>query len=131
MKHLLVTNDFPPKVGGIQSYLWELWRRLPATEAAVLTTPYDGAAAFDEAAPIPIERIDARVMLPTGALLRRIEAAADRAGMHGKAVTPFLLSYIVGASEGRSLEVNLDLARNNVRLAAEIATAWSALKNNG
>ena len=26
---LLVTNDFPPKVGGIQSYLWELWRRLP------------------------------------------------------------------------------------------------------
>lgn len=58
-------------------------------------------------------------------------AAADKAGMHGKAVTPFLLDYIVGASEGRSLEVNLDLARNNVRLAAEIAKAWSALKNGG
>ena len=55
-------------------------------------------------------------------------AAADAAGIHGKAVTPFLLSYIVDASEGRSLEVNLDLARNNVRLAAEIATAWSALQ---
>jgi pseudouridine-5'-phosphate glycosidase len=54
-------------------------------------------------------------------------AAADAAGIHGKAVTPFLLSHIVGASAGRSLEVNLDLARNNVRLAAEIATAWSAL----
>lgn len=54
-------------------------------------------------------------------------AAADAAGIHGKAVTPFLLEYIVGASEGRSLEVNLDLARNNVRLAAKIATAWSAL----
>jgi pseudouridine-5'-phosphate glycosidase len=54
-------------------------------------------------------------------------AAADAANVHGKAVTPFLLSYIVGASEGRSLEVNLDLARNNVRLAAEIATQWSAL----
>lgn len=54
-------------------------------------------------------------------------AAADKAGMHGKAVTPFLLDYIVGASDGRSLEVNLDLARNNVRLAAEIAIAWSAL----
>ncbi len=54
-------------------------------------------------------------------------AAADEAGMHGKAVTPFLLSYIVNASEGRSLEVNLDLARNNVRLAAQIATEWSAL----
>ena len=54
-------------------------------------------------------------------------AAADAAGMHGKAVTPFLLSYIVHASEGRSLEVNLDLARNNVRLAAQIAIEWSAL----
>ncbi len=54
-------------------------------------------------------------------------AAADEAGMHGKAVTPFLLGWIVEASGGRSLEVNLDLARNNVRLAAAIATEWAAL----
>jgi len=54
-------------------------------------------------------------------------AAADAAGVHGKAVTPFLLGYIVDASQGRSLEVNLDLARNNVRLAAAIATEWSKL----
>lgn len=56
-------------------------------------------------------------------------AAATLAGMHGKAVTPFLLDWIVTASEGRSLEVNLDLARNNVRLAAEIATQWSRLND--
>ena len=31
--HVLVTNDFPPKTGGIQSYLWELWRRLPPEDA--------------------------------------------------------------------------------------------------
>jgi len=42
-------------------------------------------------------------------------------------VTPFLLGFIVNASEGRSLEVNLDLARNNVRLAAQIAIEWSAI----
>jgi pseudouridine-5'-phosphate glycosidase len=54
-------------------------------------------------------------------------AAADVAGIHGKAVTPFLLGFIVDASEGRSLEVNLDLARNNVRLAAEIAIEWARL----
>ena len=53
--------------------------------------------------------------------------AAEEAGMHGKAVTPFLLSYIVKASEGRSLEVNLDLARNNVRVAGDIAVEWSRL----
>jgi pseudouridine-5'-phosphate glycosidase len=52
-------------------------------------------------------------------------AAATAAGVHGKTVTPFLLNYIVGASNGRSLEVNLDLARNNVRVAGEIAKEWS------
>jgi pseudouridine-5'-phosphate glycosidase len=53
-------------------------------------------------------------------------AAAEAAGVRGKAVTPFLLGYIVDASGGRSLEVNLDLARNNVRVAAEIAQAWAS-----
>jgi predicted RNA-binding protein with PIN domain len=42
MKHLLVTNDFPPKIGGIQSLLWEWWRRLPPDRFAVLTSPYQG-----------------------------------------------------------------------------------------
>ena len=54
-------------------------------------------------------------------------ALADEAGVTGKAVTPFLLPKIVELSGGRSLEVNLDLARNNVRVAGEIATAWCAL----
>lgn len=51
------------------------------------------------------------------------EAAAQ--GIRGKAVTPFLLGRIVELSDGRSLEVNLDLARNNVRVAGRIASAWS------
>lgn len=53
--------------------------------------------------------------------------AADKAGIRGNAVTPFLLGFIVEASGGRSLEVNLDLARNNIRVAGDIATAWSRL----
>lgn len=53
--------------------------------------------------------------------------AAEKEGVRGKAVTPFLLGYIVTASGGRSLEVNLDLARNNIRVAGDIATAWSRL----
>ena len=76
MKHLLVTNDFPPKLGGIQSYLWELWRRLPPETATVLTTPRDGARAFDAAQPMRVERDRARVLLPTASLVRRIDALA-------------------------------------------------------
>ncbi|SMQ68001.1 pseudouridine-5'-phosphate glycosidase [Agreia sp. VKM Ac-1783] len=58
-------------------------------------------------------------------ILDQAFAAAEAAGVHGKAVTPFLLAFIVEASGGDSLEVNLDIARNNVRLAADIAIAWS------
>jgi pseudouridine-5'-phosphate glycosidase len=61
-------------------------------------------------------------------VLAQAFAAADAAGVRGKAVTPFLLGYIVEASGGRSLEVNLDLARNNVSVAADIAIAWSELE---
>jgi len=75
MASLLVTNDFPPKVGGIQSYLWELWRRLPPAEVTVLTTAYPGAAAFDAAQAFRIERAG-RVLLPTPALARRIDSLA-------------------------------------------------------
>ncbi len=53
--------------------------------------------------------------------------AAEKAGITGKAVTPFLLGFIVEESKGKSLEVNLDLARNNVALAGKIAKAWSEL----
>ncbi|MGH9038256.1 MAG: glycosyltransferase family 4 protein, partial [Acidimicrobiia bacterium] len=75
MPSLLVTNDFPPKVGGIQSYLWELWRRLPPGEVTVLTTAYPGAGSFDAAQSFRIERAG-RVLLPTPGLARDIDALA-------------------------------------------------------
>jgi phosphatidyl-myo-inositol dimannoside synthase len=82
--HLLVTNDFPPKVGGIQSYLWELWRRLDPDSFAVLTARSDpAAAAFDReqaARGIRIERVPSRVLVPTPRLASRIRAEADRIG---------------------------------------------------
>lgn len=55
-------------------------------------------------------------------------AAAKKAGVTGKAVTPFLLGFIVEESKGRSLEVNLALARNNVSVAGDVAKAWSELR---
>jgi phosphatidylinositol alpha-1,6-mannosyltransferase len=80
MKHLLVTNDFPPKVGGIQSYLWELWRRLPPEDTTVLTTAHPGAAAFDRAQPFRVERVSGRVLLPTAGVRRRIDELAAEVG---------------------------------------------------
>lgn len=76
MKHLLVTNDFPPKIGGIQNLLWEWWRRLPPESFAVLTTPHPGAAEFDAAQPFHIERTKEPVLLPNPWLVRRIDQMA-------------------------------------------------------
>jgi phosphatidyl-myo-inositol dimannoside synthase len=73
---LLVTNDFPPKIGGIQSYLYELWRRLPASDTTVLTTPYANAAEWDQAQPFRVERTRQRFLLPTPALARHVDALA-------------------------------------------------------
>lgn len=76
MPSLLVTNDFPPKHGGIQSYLFELWRRLPADETTVLTTPYDGADRFDAEQAFRVERTNAPTLLPTRALAQQVDALA-------------------------------------------------------
>jgi phosphatidylinositol alpha-1,6-mannosyltransferase len=80
MPSLLVTNDFPPKVGGIQSYLWELWRRLPPGEVSVLTTAHPGAGAFDAAQDFLVDRVASRWLLPTPALRRRVEALVREVG---------------------------------------------------
>lgn len=76
MTSLLVTNDFPPKVGGIQSYLHELWRRLPPETTHVLTTTYPGAGVFDRDQPFGVERYPERVLLPTPTLARHVDARA-------------------------------------------------------
>ena len=60
-------------------------------------------------------------------VLQTAFAAADKAGVRGKEVTPFLLQFIVEESKGKSLEVNLDLARNNVSVAGDIALAYANL----
>jgi pseudouridylate synthase len=51
---------------------------------------------------------------------------ARAAGVTGKAVTPFLLDYLHRATGGRSLDVNIAIARGNAAVAGAIAAAWAA-----
>jgi pseudouridine-5'-phosphate glycosidase len=62
------------------------------------------------------------------AALERALSAAEAKGLRGKEVSPFLLASMVDQTGGRSLEVNLDIAANNVRVAGEIAVEWAALQ---
>ncbi len=78
MRHLLVTNDYPPKFGGIQNYLWELYRRLPPEEIAVLTHAHPGAGAWDATQQHRIIRTRQPFLLPEPWLRRQIrELAAE------------------------------------------------------
>ena len=98
VKHLLVTNDFPPKIGGIQSLLWEWWRRLPPDRFAVLTSPYDGAAQFDSAQPYRIERTREPVLLPHPWMVRRIDDLARDVGADLVVLDPAVPLGLVGPS---------------------------------
>ena len=78
MKHLLVTNDYPPKIGGIQSYLWEIYRRLPQDEVTVLCTPYEDSEQFDSKQTHRIIRTKQKVLLPTPNLAKEIQAQVSK-----------------------------------------------------
>lgn len=98
LKHLLVTNDFPPKVGGIQNMLWELWRRLDPTSFAVLTSPYEGADGWDATQPYRIERTREPVLLPHPVMVRRIERLAHEIGAQHVVLDPALPLGALGRS---------------------------------
>lgn len=68
---LLITNDFPPRPGGIQSYLENLAAHLPASEVVVYAPRWKGCEAYDEAAPYTVVRHPTTLMLPTPAVARR------------------------------------------------------------
>lgn len=72
---LLVTNDYPPRVGGIQRTLEALVRHLPPGRVSVLCPEWDGGAAFDQAAPYPVLRQPERFLWPTPDTAGRVREA--------------------------------------------------------
>ena len=95
-RHLLVTNDFPPKVGGIQNYLWELWRRLPPDDVVVHTTPYQGSATFDAQQPFTVIRSREPWLLPGPHLVQRVNRLAKSHSADLVVIDPALPAGLVG-----------------------------------
>ena len=102
------------------------WRVESPAEIADIMAARD---AFGEQAALLIANpLPAALQLDPGvlddALGEAMALAADQ-GIRGKAVSPFLLDRIQQVTGGASVEVNLDIARGNIELAAQIATAWA------
>lgn len=68
---LVVTNDFPPRPGGIQSFVHGLVSRLPPQDVVVLTSRWRGWEDWDADQPYEIVRAETSVLLPTAAVRRQ------------------------------------------------------------
>jgi phosphatidylinositol alpha-1,6-mannosyltransferase len=71
---LVVTNDFPPRPGGIQTFVHELIRRLDPNNVVVYTSRWNGWEKFDAEQAFPVVREDTSVLLPTPHVRRRAAA---------------------------------------------------------
>jgi phosphatidylinositol alpha-1,6-mannosyltransferase len=68
---LIVTNDFPPRQGGIQSFVHELALRLPPDDLTVYAPKWPGAAEFDARQPFAVLRHPTSLMIPSPGVTRR------------------------------------------------------------
>ncbi|QIK66071.1 glycosyltransferase family 4 protein [Nocardioides sp. HDW12B] len=77
---LVVTNDFPPRLGGIERVVHQLCEGLPADRVVVHTSSTPGDRAFDRDLAYPVVRDPARMLLPTPAVRRRVVETFERHG---------------------------------------------------
>ncbi|WP_084956893.1 glycosyltransferase family 4 protein [Thermoactinospora rubra] len=78
MTVLIVTNDFPPRPGGIQSFVHGLALRTPGV--VVYASSWRGCREFDRRQPYPVIRHPGSIMLPTRAVARRAAALVAEHG---------------------------------------------------
>ncbi|MFF9511027.1 glycosyltransferase family 4 protein [Streptomyces sp. NPDC014724] len=77
---LVITNDFPPRQGGIETFVHAMATRIPDDDVVVYTSCEPGDAAYDAALPFPVVRDSSGMLLPTRRVTRR---AVEIAEAHG------------------------------------------------
>ena len=77
---LVLTNDFPPRRGGIESFVRSLCDELPPEDVVVYTAAMAGDGRLDATLPFPVYRDPGGMLLPTPAVRRRVTAVLTRHG---------------------------------------------------
>jgi phosphatidyl-myo-inositol dimannoside synthase len=120
-KVLIVTNDFPPRSGGIQSFVHALATRLPPGQVVVYAPAWDGAAEFDARQPFTVVRHPTSLMLPVPSVARRARAILTGHGcdtvLFGAAAPLSLLAPVLRRAGARRI----------VALTHGHEAAWAAL----
>lgn len=107
---LVVTGHFPPEPGGVQTFTWELLRRLPASKLVVVAPAWPGAADFDRQLDFPVFRRHAYLLF--GGLRRLVRRHGLTAGwipalapfgLYAPAVRAAGIRHLVASSHGQEL----------------------------
>ncbi|MFJ7204611.1 glycosyltransferase family 4 protein [Streptomyces sp. NPDC098789] len=77
---LVITNDFPPRQGGIETFVHAMTTRVPGGDVVVYTSHEEGGAAYDATLPFPVVRDTSGMLLPTGRVTKK---AVEIARAHG------------------------------------------------
>lgn len=77
---LVVTNDFPPRTGGIETFVLAMVARMDPERVVVHTARQRGDRTFDATLPFPVVRDPSRLMVPTPAITRRVRDTARTYG---------------------------------------------------
>ena len=78
---LVVTNDFPPRPGGIQAFVHALVSRLPADDVLVYASRFEGWSEYDAEQPFRVQRAKTSMLLPTPAVGRELRAIVRSEGI--------------------------------------------------
>jgi phosphatidyl-myo-inositol dimannoside synthase len=74
---LIVTNDFPPRIGGVERFVFDLADRLPADRIRVIAPSHPGDRKFDRGLDFPVERLARGRLVPPRHLRRRIRQVIE------------------------------------------------------
>ncbi len=106
MRVLCVTNDFPPRAGGIQAFVHGVLVRQPEGSVVVYAPRWKGAEEFDAQQPFPVVRHGTTLMLPEPSVRRRAREIAQSEGcdsvVFGAAAPLGLLAPSLGAAGVRT-----------------------------
>ena len=134
MRTLVVTNDFPPRPGGIQAFVANLAGRQPDGEVVVYAPAWKGAAEHDAAQRYPVVRHPTSLVLPVPDVLRRVRDVARAEGCDrvwfgaaaplGLLARPLGLDRAVASTHGHEVGWALLPGARQVLAASAATSTW-------
>lgn len=138
MRLLVITNDFPPNIGGVENYTYSLLKRLPPEDVVVMTRWVEGGEKFDTNLDFEVRREPVGTLLPTPDLIRHAARLIEERGidvilfpsspvplgMMGPLLSArFDIPYVLSVHGGEfNLPSRLPLARQALRYVASRAS---------